>query len=55
MTVKELKEILDACNDDAVIIVTCSDGASGIVDDQVFHTTDNQVIIDTTFTGDDND
>lgn len=51
MTVKELKEILDACNDDAVVLVEHGDGLINVQDSQVFQTIDgtNRVVIDLTY------
>ena len=51
MTVKELKEILDACNQDAEVFVVEENGAlSPIHDSQVFHVVErNQVTIDPSY------
>jgi hypothetical protein len=49
MTVKELKEILDACNDNAEILVSDMSGTGPISPSAVWATTDGfQVIIDPT-------
>lgn len=36
MTVKQLKDILDACNDTAEVVVHSSDGLCVLVDEQVY-------------------
>lgn len=48
MTVKEWKEILDGCNEDAQVVIVSWDTGSVIVEDnQIFHMLDsNEVIID---------
>jgi len=51
--VKELKEILDACNEDAEIIVVTGIGNYLLDESQVFHVLDSsEVIIDPTYSND---
>lgn len=47
MTVKELKEVLSACNDDAEIIIADDSGSSNIQESQIYQTSDgSQVVFD---------
>lgn len=60
MTVKELKEILDTCNDDASVLIADWSGTSELKDYEVWATPDGtSVIFDTTIfpptTGEKND
>jgi hypothetical protein len=55
MTVQELKEILDGCNDDARIIIQSEHGPEDFHSPQVWAVEDGKtVIIDLTFLEDDN-
>jgi hypothetical protein len=51
MTVKELIEVLQTCNDDATIIIKDDNGSgSGIYDEQIWATSDGlSVIIDPSY------
>ena len=50
MTVKELKEVLEACNDDAEIIIQVERRINYIYDSQIWQTTDGkQVIFDPSY------
>jgi len=53
MTVKELKEILDACNEDAVIVIATTAGNYLLNESQVFHVPEySEVVIDPTYSND---
>lgn len=50
MTVKELIEVLQACNQDAIVLVQDDSSLFDVRDSQVFHYPElNQVIVDLTY------
>lgn len=53
MTVKDLKEILDACNDDAIVVIKLNHYTAFLADEQIFAAEDGEsVTIDVDYIAD---